>query len=50
MDLEVENLGAASKTHRFEIELSAWRTKKEMDSHLGRQSEMLTEAVNVAGN
>jgi YidC/Oxa1 family membrane protein insertase len=49
VDLEVENLGPAAKTHRFEIEQSAWRLKKEMDSHLGRQSEMLTEAVNVAG-
>jgi YidC/Oxa1 family membrane protein insertase len=49
VELEVENLGPSPKTHRFEIEQDAWRTKQDMDSHLGRQSELLTEAVNVAG-
>jgi YidC/Oxa1 family membrane protein insertase len=45
IDMKVENLGAEPKKHRATLEEDTWRTKKETEGSLGRQSELLTEVV-----
>jgi YidC/Oxa1 family membrane protein insertase len=47
VDVTVKNLAKTPKKHRFTIEQDAYRTTKEMEGHLGRQSELNTEAVAV---
>jgi YidC/Oxa1 family membrane protein insertase len=39
----VTNKSAAPRNHRYAIEQTAWRTTKETEGHLGRQSEFLTQ-------
>ena len=48
IDLQVKNLAPEAKKHRFAIEQTAWRTKKEMEGHLGRQSELVTDVATVS--
>lgn len=43
--VKIENLASAPKKHRFTIEQSQWMTQKDMEGHLGRQSEHMTETV-----
>src|SRR4051812_47675099 len=39
----IENLSDVPRMHRLGVENTAWRTHKETDSHLGRQSPLATE-------
>jgi YidC/Oxa1 family membrane protein insertase len=39
----VTNKADVAKVHRYAIEQTAWRTTKETEGHLGRQSEFLTK-------
>ena len=48
VDVTVKNLAPAARKHRFTIEQTAYRTKKEMEGHLGRQSELVTKAVAIS--
>ena len=48
VDVTVKNLGPTAKKHRFTIEQDAYRTKKEMEGHLGRQSELVTKSVAIS--
>jgi len=45
VDVKVENLAAEPRKHRLAIEQTSWRTTKEMQGSLGRQSDWATEAV-----
>jgi YidC/Oxa1 family membrane protein insertase len=45
VSLEVENLSDKPLKHRLSVEQSSFRTNKEMEGHLGRQSEFLSETV-----
>jgi YidC/Oxa1 family membrane protein insertase len=47
VDVEVRNLDRAPRVHRFTLEQTDFRTKKEMESHLGRRSPAVTEVVLV---
>ncbi len=47
VDVTVKNLAPAARKHRFSIEQTAYRTKKEMEGHLGRQSELVTKAIAI---
>src|SRR5262249_3218309 len=47
VDLTVQNKAEAPRKHRFAIEQTAYRTAKEMEGRLGRQSELVTEVVAV---
>ena len=47
VDVTVKNLASTPKKHRFAIEQDAYQTKKDMEGHLGRQSELVTKAVAV---
>lgn len=47
ISLTVENLAAEARKHRLAIEQTSYRTKKETEGHLGRQSEFLTETTAV---
>jgi len=48
VDLTVKNLAPAARKHRFTIEQTEYRTKREMEGHLGRQSELVTKAVAIS--
>jgi YidC/Oxa1 family membrane protein insertase len=50
VDVTVANLAKTPKKHRFTIEQDAYRTTKEMEGHLGRQSELMTEATTVTSS
>lgn len=41
--LDVTNLAAEPKRHRLTVEETDWRTPKELEGHLGRQSEFMTK-------
>lgn len=43
VETTVTNNADADKQHRFAIEQTSWRTEKEVEGHLGRQSEFLTK-------
>jgi YidC/Oxa1 family membrane protein insertase len=45
LTLTIENLADQPKKHRLAIEEGDWRTSNDMEGHLGRQSEWLTESV-----
>ncbi len=48
VDLTVKNLSSAKKVHRFTVEQTSWRSKKETESSfwdLGRRPEWLTDVV-----
>ncbi|MFO0593242.1 MAG: YidC/Oxa1 family insertase periplasmic-domain containing protein [Polyangiaceae bacterium] len=45
VDVKVENLGAEPRKHRLTVEQSSWRTNKETQGSLGRQSDWATETV-----
>jgi YidC/Oxa1 family membrane protein insertase len=48
VDVTLKNLAAEAKSHRFTLEQSSWRTKKETESSfwdLGRRPEWLTDVV-----
>lgn len=45
VDLSIENLSDAPKKHRVAAEQTSWRTKKETEGHLGRQSEHMTDTM-----
>ncbi len=45
MALEVANKATAPRKHRLTVEQTAWRKAKELESHLGRQSEFMTQTV-----
>lgn len=47
VDVEVRNLDHTARVHRFTLEQTDWRTKKEMESHLGRRSPAVTEVALV---
>jgi YidC/Oxa1 family membrane protein insertase len=47
VDVTVQNTAATAKKHRFTIEQTSYRTKKEMEGHLGRQSELVTKAIAI---
>jgi YidC/Oxa1 family membrane protein insertase len=47
VDVTVQNLAPAARTHRLAIEQTSYRTTKEMEGHLGRQSELVTDALMV---
>jgi YidC/Oxa1 family membrane protein insertase len=47
VDTTVKNLSKETKKHRFAIEQDSYQTKKSMEGHLGRQSELVTKAVAV---
>jgi YidC/Oxa1 family membrane protein insertase len=47
VDVTVHNLSKAPRKHRFAVEQTAYHTKKEMEGHLGRQSELVTKAVAI---
>lgn len=46
-DVTVQNLAPVAKKHRFTIEQDSYRTKSEMEGHLGRQSELVTRSVAI---
>jgi YidC/Oxa1 family membrane protein insertase len=48
VDVKVTNLASEPRVHRFAIEQTDWRKAREMEGHLGRQSEFDTEVVTVA--
>lgn len=41
----IENLADVPRVHRLGVENTAWRTHKETDTHLGRQSPLTTEVA-----
>jgi YidC/Oxa1 family membrane protein insertase len=43
--VKIDNLADGPRKHRLTVEQSSYRTKKETEGHLGRQSEFLTETV-----
>ena len=45
VDIKVENLGAEPRKHRLAIEQTSWRTHKETQGSLGRQSDWATQTV-----
>lgn len=48
VDVTVKNLSDSAKSHRFTIEQTSWRTKKETESSfwdLGRRPEWLTDVI-----
>lgn len=45
VSVTVENLSSEPKKHRFTIEQTANRTQKDIEGHLGRTSEYLSEVV-----
>ncbi|MBK8258637.1 MAG: YidC/Oxa1 family insertase periplasmic-domain containing protein [Polyangiaceae bacterium] len=45
VDMKVENLGAEPKKHRLAIEQTSWRTHKETQGSLGRQSDWMTDTI-----
>ena len=45
VDVAVKNTATTPKKHRFAIEQTSWRTQKETEGSLGRQSEFHTETV-----
>ena len=47
VSVKVENLAPEPRKHRLAIEQTSYRTRKETEGHLGRQSEFLTETTAV---
>jgi YidC/Oxa1 family membrane protein insertase len=47
VDVTLQNLAPEARKHRFSIEQTAYRTTKEMEGHLGRQSELVTDDLLV---
>src|SRR6185312_12780726 len=47
VDVTVKNLASTPKRHRLTIEQDAYHTKKQMEGHLGRQSELVTKSVAI---
>jgi YidC/Oxa1 family membrane protein insertase len=45
----ITNLADAPRKHRYAIEQSSWRTVKETEGRLGRQSEFMTKTELLAG-
>lgn len=45
VDVKVENLSAEPQKHRLAIEQTSWRTNKEVQGSLGRQSDWQTETI-----